>query len=239
MTNSVYSTLSRQSGLLDRFDAIANNIANISTTGFQREDVGFSEYVEKLGGNEPSLSLATADVRLVDTRQGALTRTGGTFDMAIDGPGYFLVSTPQGERLTRSGSFTADANGQLMDAAGNSLLDSGGSPILIPPQVKTVTLGPDGSLSADGTPVAQVGIYQPNTPQDLTYEAGTLFSAAGGVSPATGGSTIRQGYLEDSNVNPVQEIARMVDVQRAYELGQTFLNNEDQRVRSLIQTLSR
>lgn len=239
MTNSIYATLARQSGLLHRFDAIANNIANISTTGFRREDVGFSEYVEGLGGNAPSLSVATADVRLVDTRQGALTRTGGPFDLAIEGTGYFQVATPQGNRLTRAGHFLADANGQLVNAAGNALLDTSGTPIFVPPQAQDISIGTDGSLSANGRPVAQVGLFQPNRPQDLTYQAGTLFNSPGGVSPLAADSTIRQGYLEQSNVDPVQEIARMVDVQRAYELGQTFLSNEDQRVRSLIQTLSR
>ena len=93
-------------------------------------------------------------------------------------------------------------------------------------------------MSADGVAVAQVGLWQPTDPLDLVHVAGTMFAADGGVEPAEGGVML-QGMLEDSNVDPITEVARMITVQRAYELGQTFLDREDARVRSVIQTLGR
>lgn len=240
MGNAIYTTLARQSGLMSEMATVANNIANISTTGFRREGVVFSEYVQALEGSEPSLSMASGDTRVVDLAPGALRQTGGSFDLAIKGKGFFLVDTAAGQRLTRAGTFMPNADGMVVNADGNALLDSGGSPIVIPPGTRAVAVGPDGTMTADGTPLAQVGLYEPTNPIDLNYQSGTLFRADNGTQPAPPGSaTIRQGFLEESNVNPVTEIARMISVQRAYELGQTFLDNEDQRIRNTIQTLGK
>lgn len=239
MDNAVYAALTRQSGLLAQMDAVANNIANLSTPGFRREGVMFSEYIQRLDGKEPSLSMATANTRLLDLSQGALSRTGGSYDLAIEGDGFFLTGGPEGPRLTRAGAFTQDATGRIVTPAGAPLLDTGGSPVTVPPGARDVTIGTDGTVSADGTPLAQIGLYAPVDPTDLRHQSGTAFSAAAGVQPAVQPGRIRQGYLEDSNVNPVTEVARMIDVQRAYEMSQTFLDTEDQRVRGVIQTLGK
>jgi len=120
---------------------------------------------------------------------------------------------------------------------GYRLLDAGGAPIFIPPDAKGVGMSADGTLSAGGQPIAQVGLWQPSDPLSLQHQSGTMF-AASGVEPAEG-ATVLQGMLEDSNVEPVSEIARMIEVQRAYELGQKFLDAEDERVRGVITTLGR
>lgn len=233
-----YTTLTRQIGLMREMDIVANNIANVSTTGFRREGLMFSEYVKRLGAGQPSLSMATADVRNIDLTPGGMTATGGQFDLAIDGPGFFQVETPRGDRLTRAGSFTRNDAGELVTPDGYRLLDAGGSPIFAPPDAKTFGVGADGTVSADGTPLTRIGLYRPANPNDLNNEAGTLFRADGGVVPVDG-TPIRQGFIENSNVNPVSEIARMIEVQRAYELGQSFLDSEDKRLRSAIDTLTR
>ena len=231
-----YATLNRQSGLMREMGVVANNIANSSTTGFRREGVVFSEFVAALD-QDPSLSMAHASGRHVDLSQSTLSQTGGQFDFAIQGEGFFLIDTPQGQRLTRAGSFTPSAEGELVTMDGNRLLDAGGAPIFVPPDAKGVALAADGTLSAGGQPIAQVGLWQPTNPLSLRHQAGTLF-AADAVEPATG-ATVLQGQLEDSNVEPVSEIARMIEVQRAYELGQKFLDAEDERVRGVIQALGR
>lgn len=238
MDNAIYTALTRQSGLMREMQAVANNIANASTTGFRREGMLFSEHIARLDGVEPSLSMATANVRVVDLSQGGMTRTGGSFDFAIDGTGFFLLQTPQGDRLTRAGSFTPNQNGELVNPDGHRLLDEGGAPIFIPTEAKQIALAADGTLSADGQPVTRIGLYRPIDPTDLNHEAGTLFRADNGVEPASG-ARLRQGYVEESNVNPVNEIARMIAVQRAYELGQGLLDREDQRIRGVIETLGR
>jgi flagellar basal-body rod protein FlgF len=231
-----YATLNRQSGLMREMGIVANNIANSSTTGFRREGVVFSEYLAALD-QDPSLSMAHASGRHVDLSQSTLGQTGGTFDFAIQGDGFFLIDTPEGERLTRAGSFTPSAEGELVTPDGYRLLDAGGAPIFVPPDAKGLALASDGTLSADGQPLAQVGLWQPSDPLSLRHQSGTMF-AAGEIEPAEG-ATVLQGMLEDSNVEPVSEIARMITVQRAYELGQKFLDAEDERVRGVIQTLGR
>lgn len=231
-----YATLNRQSGLMREMGVVANNIANASTTGFRREGVVFSEYVAVLD-QDPSLSMADASGRLVDLSQSTLSQTGGQYDLAIQGDGFFLIETPQGERLTRAGSFTPNAAGELVTPDGYRVLDAGGAPVFVPPDARGVAIAADGTMSADGQPIAQIGLWQPTDPLSLRHQAGTLFEA-GALEPAEG-ATILQGMLEDSNVEPVSEIARMIEVQRAYELGQKFLDAEDERVRGVISTLGR
>lgn len=231
-----YVALTRQSGLMREMGVVANNIANLSTTGFRREGVMFSEYVSALEQG-PSISMANGNTRVVDLTQAGISQTGGTYDFAIQGDGFFLIETPDGQQLTRAGSFTPSANGELVTPDGYRLLDQGGAPVFVPPDARTVALAQDGTLSADGAPVARIGLWQPADRNSLRHQSGTLFSAES-VEPVETGILL-QGYLEDSNVEPVSEIARMIEVQRAYELGQTFLDNEDQRTRGVIQTLGR
>ncbi len=236
MDVTAYSTLARQAGLMREMDVIAQNIANISTSGFRREGVVFSEYVFRLE-DAPSLSMAYGNGRVVDLSQAGLTATGGTFDFAIQGEGFFLIETPNGQQLSRSGAFTPSAEGELVTPDGFRLLDEGGAPVFVPPGAGKISMAEDGTLSASGTPIARIGLWQPVDPISLRHQAGTMFSADA-VEPAEDG-VLMQGYLEDSNVEPVTEIARMIEVQRAYELGQTFLDREDGRLRAIIETLGR
>jgi flagellar basal-body rod protein FlgF len=231
-----YATLNRQSGLMREMAVVANNLANSSTTGFRREGIVFSEFVAA-ASEGPSLSMAHASGRHVDLSQAPVVQTGGNLDFAIQGEGFFMIETPQGERLTRAGSFTPSPDGELVTPDGYRLLDIGGAPIFLPPDAKDVALGRDGTLSAGGQPIAQLGVWRPTDPLSLRHQSGTLFSATD-VEPAEG-TELLQGMLEESNVEPVSEIARMIEVQRAYELGQRFLDAEDERVRGVIQALGR
>ncbi len=140
-------------------------------------------------------------------------------------------------RLTRAGDFTPGATGELVNPDGHKLLDENGAPIFVPPNAGQVTLAQDGTLSADGKPLARVGVVLPENRDSLIHQMGTLFSA--GATRPVDQPTVLQGYLEDSNVDPISEVARMISVQRAYEMGQNFLNQEDQRMKSVIQTLGR
>ena len=236
MDASGYVTLSRQSGLLHQMDVIANNIANASTTGFRREGMVFSEYIQR-AGEGPSLSMGFGNTRVVDLQQAGMTQTRAPFDLAIEGDGFFMIATPQGQQLTRSGAFTPGPDGTLLTDDGYQVLDGGGSAIFVPPDARNVAVAQDGTVSADGVPLARIGLWQPSDPMSLTHQSGTRFSA-NGVQPAEG-ATILQGYLEDSNVDPLQEVASMIAVQRAYELGQSFMDREDERARNVIQTLGK
>lgn len=238
MDNAGYTTLTRQAGLLREMQVVANNIANSATTGYRREGLFFDEYVAALDDGGPSLSMASGDAWMTDERQGPLEMTGGTFDFAIEGEGFFLLMTPEGEQLTRAGAFTPGAEGELLAADGAQLLDSGGAPIFVPADARAVAMAPDGTLSADGQPVGQVGVFRPIEPLDLVRQGGTRFSTPSGWEPLPEPRVV-QGFLEGSNVNPVVEITRMIEVQRAYELGQSFLDKEDERIRGVLRTFGR
>jgi len=238
MDNAGYTTLTRQAGLLREMQTVANNLANLSTTGFRKEGVIFAEHVKALDGKESSLSMATANVRLTMQQQGTLTQTNGNFDFAIEGDGFFMIETPKGQLLSRAGSFTPNAEGELVTPDGYRLLDGGGAPIFIPPDARSISVSADGTLSADGVPQTQISLFTPADPTDLTRQNGVRFSVKGDVEPVEG-SSIMQGFIEDSNVNPVIEIARMIEVQHAYELGQSFMDKEDERIRGVLSTLGR
>lgn len=237
MDNAGYVTLTRQNGLMRELQAVAHNIANASTTGFRREGVIFSEYVRGLQGSEAALSMARGDARQTWLNQGGLNFTGGQLDLAIEGEGFFRIETDQGERLTRAGHFSIDAQGEIVNHDGYRLLDDGGAPIMVPPGAQ-LAVSRDGTISADGEPVAQLGMVRPEDPSQLSRVAGTLLEARGGLLPAED-SVIHQGFLEESNVNPMAEMARLIEVHRAYEAGQKFLDREDERIRAVIQTLGK
>jgi flagellar basal-body rod protein FlgF len=235
MDNAGYTTLTRQAGLMREMQVVANNIANMSTAGFRAEGVIFAEHVRALDNGGDSLSMASATGRSLSPRQGALEQTGSPFHMAIEGEGFFLVATPEGEGLTRAGNFVRTDTGELVTPDGYSLLDAGGAPVFVPPDAASVTLAQDGTLSADGQPLTQVGLWQPRDPMELEHRSGALLMAPSGVEPMPGG-TLLQGMVERSNVDPVTQIARMIEVQRAYEMGQSFLDAENERVRDFLRT---
>lgn len=234
MENTAYTTLTRQAGLMREMQIVANNIANIATTGYRQEGLIFSEYVQRVD-HGPSVSMATGNVRQTSLVQGGLTQTGNTFDFAIEGDGFFLIQTPQGERLSRNGSFAASAAGDLVTNDGFPVLDAGGAPMFVPPGARQIKAAADGTLSADGQPIGQIGIVRPTDPLGLRREDGVMFDAEDGFEPIENPRVV-QGFVESSNVDPVGQIARMIQVQRAYEMGQSFLDAENERVRTAIQT---
>ncbi|KGJ03265.1 flagellar hook-basal body complex protein [Paracoccus versutus] len=238
MDNAIYAALTRQSGLMREMRTVANNIANANTAGFRREGVVFSEYMVPLDGRGETLAMANGRGRMVDLAPGGMTQTNGQFDLAIDGEGFLMVQTPQGNRLTRAGAFMTNAEGELVNPDGYPLLDDGEAPIVIPAGVGSVGIGIDGTISADGNPIGRIGVFASPDPARLRHTAGTLFDPGGAVEPLDQ-AVLRQGFLEESNVDPVLEVARMIEVQRAYQLGQSFLDQEDQRIRQTISSLTR
>lgn len=238
MDNAIYASLTRQSGLMAEITAIANNIANANTTGYRAEGVIFSEYVKGLAPDTPSLSMAAARVRHTDFTQGGIETTGAPFDLAIEGEGFFLIGTPQGERLTRAGSFLTNDAGDLVTPQGHPVLDIGGAPIAIPMDAGPVTIGGDGTISVGGDPLGQIAVVSPRDPLRMSRGDGVSFDPGDGWQPVDS-PRLLQGAVESANTNPVNQIARMIEVQRAYELGQSFLDREDERIRAVITTLKR
>lgn len=235
METAGYVALSRQSGLVREMQIVANNIANAATTGYRQEGLVFSEYVHA-SPEQSSLSMSRARVPNTSMEQGALTQTNGTFDFAIEGDGFFLIETPGGERLTRSGSFSPNAAGDLVTMSGHRVLDAGGAPVFVPGSGSNLQVASDGTLSSDGQVLGQIGLFRPTDPINMEREDGVMFRTQGGVEPAENANML-QGFLEGSNVNAISQMSRMIEIQRAYEMGQSFLETEDQRIRNAVKSL--
>ncbi|MEM1313167.1 MAG: flagellar hook-basal body complex protein [Pseudomonadota bacterium] len=235
MDNAAYLSLSRLSGLRKEMTTIANNLANMSTTGFRREGIVFSEFIRAAPSGGASLSMTEARVRRTDMTAGAMERTGGDLDLAIDGAAFFMVADDDGPRLTRAGAFQQDQTGVVVDADGRALLDEGGAEIAIPPDVRQISIEPDGAVLGDGRLLARVGLVTVESPEALRRQDGVRFLAEGPLLP--GEATVAQGFVEGANVSPVEEMARMIDVQRAYEMGQSLLSREDERIRAVVRTM--
>lgn len=237
MDTPTYVSLSRQSGLLKELQLTANNVANIATTGYRSEGLIFAEMVETLPTDGGAVAMTDARVRYTDFTQGELARTGGTFDFGLQGEGFFQIETPQGLRLSRAGSFLPDAANELVTSDGYRVLDLGGAPIFVPPGANDIEVASDGTMSADGQPIAQLGIVTVEDQELMTREGGQFFvPPEGDLLPAETASVF-QGFIEQSNVNPVVEIARLIEVQRAYEQTQKMIEREDERIRNTIRTL--
>ena len=237
METAGYVTLSRQTGLWKEMQVVANNVANISTSGFRREGVVFTEMLAVLPNEGGGVAMAAARARFSDPSQGAVKQTGNPMDMAIQGRGYFMVETPEGNRLTRAGAFALNTEGEMVNPDGYRLLDVGGAPIFIPPDAAVVSVAQDGTVSADGNPLAQVGLFEIADENAMTRQFGTLFNPGEAEPLAMENAVVLQGFIEGSNVNPVTEMARMIEVQRTYEMGMKFLENEHERIKNVTRTL--
>jgi len=236
MDNTGYIALTRQAGLLKEMQLVANNIANISTTGYRREGTIFSEFVKQVPTEGASISMTDSNVRMTDLAPGVNTQTGGTFDLAIQGDGFFMIETADGPRLTRAGAFLPNENSELANFDGQLVLDAGGAPIFIPPDATSISIGQDGTISSGQDAIAQIGIFSVQNPDQLAREGSVLFRFDEEPIPNQNPQVL-QGFVEGSNVNPVREITRMIEVQRAYELSQTFQEKEDERVRNVLRTV--
>lgn len=236
MDNAGYVTLTRQSGLRKELQVTANNIANMSTTGYRAEGVIFAEMLKASETEGGSISMTDARVRYTNLLEGSMAPTKGTFDLGIQGDGFFQVETPNGVRLTRNGAFSKNDQNELVTFDGYRVLDAGGAPIFIPIDRLGIKISPDGTLSSEEGPISVIGIVTVEDKDTLLREDGVFFRADDGVVPAFN-ARVRQGFLESSNVDPVMQITRMIEVQRAYELGQKFLDKEDERIRGVIRTL--
>lgn len=200
-----------------RQEIVANNLANVDTHGFKGERV----FARMLGdGMGP-----VADTR-IDLRNGALQQTGSPLDIAIGGDGFLVVETPQGERLTRGGSFRLDDAGQVVDARGNLLLSEGG-PLTI--DGGAVEIDSAGKILVDGREIGTLRVENVAAGTELLHEEGTLFIATDVTSTvAPDERKIRQGHLEDSNVSSIDSLVDMISIQRAYSAAQKTMVTLDE-----------
>jgi flagellar basal body rod protein FlgG len=197
-----------------RQEVVANNLANVNTEGFKGERA----FARLLDGNLPVIDSA------IDLRTGAINATGNSLDVAIQGEGFFVVQTPQGERLTRGGSLSIDADRKLIDTNGHALqgVDA------IPAGAKQILIDPQGRVKADGKDIGRLRIENVPPGTRLQHEGNGLFSTTAARTEADPAKTkVRQGALEASNVSSLESMVDMIAVQRAFGAVQKSISTLD------------
>jgi flagellar basal-body rod protein FlgF len=242
MNNVTNITLSRLVAQSHAMDVIASNLANMSTPGYRAERMQFADWLAP----ETGTSIARGDRQLAFTQdratwrenaEGTITQTGNPLDVALSGAGYFTVATAAGTRLTRAGRFSLQADGTIADAQGNALLDTNNQPLHTAPADTQITITADGAISSQNGPIGKIAVVTPNDPNRLTAEGGRLLRADGPTTPVATPKMV-QGAVEDSNVQPVAELTRMMTTQRNFQFATQFVQAEGDREQSAIDKIA-
>lgn len=243
MELSTYIATSRLLAQTEALDAIANNLANANTPGFKQSHIQFSDWLwrERGAATPPGGgSIAYTQVRglPLDFAQGPIEQTGNPLDLALKGRGFFTVQTPRGIRLTRAGRFGLMPDGTIADSSGDPLLDAAGQPIRINPTTDTgLTVASDGTLSSRNGVLGQIAVVQPQSLQSLVAQGGHLYRATGPTTPVSQ-PRIVQGALEQSNVQPILELTRMLQQSRQFHFMTQFVQAEDSRRQAAIDKIA-
>jgi flagellar basal-body rod protein FlgF len=235
----LYVLLSQQDALERQMTVVAHNVANANTTGFKAHDMMFEDFIKRGGPkSENHFVLDRATIR--DTGQGPLLTTENSLDFAISGQGYFSVQTPQGTQYTRQGSFHLDSEGNLVTVDGYRVLTAEGQPINIPSNATKVSVGIDGLISTDAGDVGRLSPVRFENEQALTETYGGFYTDGGAAGPQPDNtSNVYQGMIEASNVKPVAEMTKVIEISRTYQRTQQLLAAENDRMRNTIRELGR
>ena len=237
MQDSLYVALSSQIALERRLDTIADNVANASTIGFRATGVKFEDVVS--GSGPKSVSFASSGKTYLSGAHGAMTQTGNPFDFAVQGDAWFGIGTPAGTVMTRDGRFSMNENGELMSLEGHPVLDAGGAPIQLDPRDGPPKAGADGSLRQGDQLIGAIGLYSFDPGQNFVRYGNSGIVPARTPEPVTDRSDlgVAQGFLEESNVNPVLEMTRLIMVQRAFENTAALMRQTASSTDDAIKTL--
>jgi flagellar basal-body rod protein FlgF len=240
MDNTLLVGLSQQLASYRSMDVIANNLANLSTPAFKREAVKFEEYVMQTqpveGETGPQSISFVQDKGVVrDLTEGHVETTSAPFDYAINGKGYFTVQTAAGDRYTRNGHFSLDAEGRLVTDGGDPVMGEGGE-ITVTADDGDVHTAQDGTISGARGQIGKLRLVGFDDERALVKQGESLYSTDQ-QPQAADGARIQQGKLEASNVEPVVEISHMIEVMRAYQATATLSQSQEDLMRQAIDKL--
>jgi flagellar basal-body rod protein FlgF len=250
MENASLVGLSRQIALQRELDVVANNIANLNTTGYKSDNTVFQEFMmpvaraNQFRGADRQISFVQDRATWIDLSQGPVETTGNPLDVAVSGNAFLTVQTPRGERYTRNGALQINSQGQLVTSEGLQVVGQNG-PIVFQPSDREISIGIDGLISVregQNTIDAQRGKLKLASfvqPQRLQKDGTSTYMAPAGVTPqAPTNAKVTQGAVEKSNVQSVMEMTRMVQITRAYTETAQILQNQSDMRRSAIEKLA-
>ncbi len=237
MQSSLYVALSGQVALQKRLDTVANNIANMNTGGFRAEEVSFSTILSRAGATPTAF--ATSGENYISTRPGEVTNTGNPLDIAVQGNGWLSLRSPDGVVYTRDGRMHMDNAGALLSVNNYPVLDAGGAGILLDPSAGPPVIAQDGMISQNGRQIGAVGLYSLDSTAKLSrYDNSAVKSDKAGTPvldfTANG---VMQGMNEGSNVNPVLEMTKMIDISRTFESAGNAIQSSESSMQDAIKTL--
>ncbi len=231
MVSGKYSALAGAVSREQAMDNITNNLANINTIGFKRDQVSFESLLRDARQNDKARGINYSRIAEIatDFTPGPMRVTGNTFDVAISGEGFFKVAAGGKTYFTRQGNFTLAPGGILTTESGFAVLDSGGNPITLPAEGgEPITINDNGEINVGGTAAGRIGLYAINDASTLKKAGNGLFELGeGGTAQATEAARLVQGSLELSNVNTIEEMAHMIDNMRKFEAFHQVIKRYD------------
>lgn len=237
MENTTYVALSHLTALRRMLDVTANNVANMNTAGFRAERPVFDDFVERAGAKQNPIAFVIDRATYTDLREATIVQSGNPLDVAIRGEGYLAVETAEGIRYTRDGRMNRDTLGQLVTVDGHLVLSDDGAPILIPDDAERVTIAADGEVRDENDePLGRLGLFAFDNPQALLRGGDGLYEPVEEPFPAVD-ATVVQGSIETSNVQPIAEMVRLIDLTRAYASINKVMEQEHERQRNTINEL--
>jgi flagellar basal-body rod protein FlgF len=240
MENAQLISLSRQIALQRQMDVVANNIANLNTTGFKAESILFEEFVmptardQNFALPDQPLSFTQDWATMHDMSGGAIVQTGNPLDVALEGDGFLVIDTPAGERWTRAGALQVNAEGVLVNFDGHPVMGDGGE-IRFDASETTISIDSTGAISTNAGAKGRLRIVEFADVSALAREGDNLFT--GGAPQTATATRVVQGAIEKSNVSGVAEMAEMIRVQRAYQSVAAIMERQDDIQRAAIQKL--
>ncbi|MGB1547703.1 MAG: flagellar basal-body rod protein FlgF, partial [Alphaproteobacteria bacterium] len=224
METPILIGLSQQMLMKRQLSVIANNIANASTVGFKSENLMFSEYLAEAGKGE-KISFVRGSGIVRDRSMGELVDTANSLDVAIQGKGYFAVETPFGTRYTRNGHFQLNELRQIVTSDGHPVLSENEQPIELRPNDREVTISRNGDVSTESGKIGKVQVFSFENENLLRRMSNGLYSSPFPPEASKSASVI-QGKLEQSNVETITEVTKMIDLVRAYESASKLMEGE-------------
>ena len=247
MQNALLIGLSRQVALSRELDVVANNIANINTTGYKADGALFEEYLSsaaRTGQNQGRVSFVRDRGTWLNLTTGPVERTGNPLNVAIDGNAFLVVQTARGERYTRNGALQINGEGQLVTSEGDAVLGDAG-PIVFQPTDNQVSINKDGNINVrEGNSKVDslrgtLRLVAFDSAQQLQKDGSSTFAAAGDAQPKpTKASRLIQGSLEKSNVVGVVEMSRMIEITRAYTQLATIMQQQNEQGQQALNKLA-
>ena len=228
--------LSRMIAQQRALELSAANIANATTPGYRAQRLQFSDWLVRERGQPDgggTVAYAQAPGTWRDPRTGPVTHSGNPLDLAIGANGFFTVQTPGGPRLTRAGHFELSPTGNIVDTAGNALLNDIGQPLQLSTSDTTITVGGDGTVSSENGQIGKIGVVAPASEDSLVAEGDLLLNTGAPTQPVAA-PKITQGAIEESDVQPVVELTRMLDGEKTFQFLAQFLQAEGDRQQAAI-----